>query len=345
MPKKFDVDDEDIKSGFIDILRKEIQSANLNFLIGSGCSMPAIQVLGNIEKNVQVLMEAGKQDETEEAIFSFIKPFLDVTEKLRSNSDAVKSTLDNYKLFFENISKILLKRKSNILPRRAIVFSTNYDLFSEKAFEEINTSAQMNDGFKRTPVLEGSFRFSSSEFFNSIFNNGNLYNYKAEIPSINLVKLHGSISWQTKNDEIVFSVNYLDNLLKEHDSILKVKTPAAIKEFNRKFNIVLPTKDKFKDTVLNQTYYELLRLYANELEKEITILIVEGFSFADEHILEITKRALKNPTFTLTVFCYSADDSKKYDQMFSSFDNVHIVYSESGRISFTDFNLLIKAAV
>lgn len=344
MAHKFNIDNDEVKRDFLDKLKKEIQSANLNFLIGSGCSMPAIQVLGDIEQEVQNSIKAGKVDESEEKIFNFLKPFLDVTEKLINNSASMKDVLDNYKSFFATISRILLKRKSNLLPKRATVFSTNYDLFAEKAFEEINVSSQMNDGFKRSPSLTSSFRFSSSEFFNSTFNNGNLYNYKAEIPSINLVKLHGSLSWQADNAEIIFSVNHLGDLFKEHEALLKNKTPIALREFNQKFSIVLPTEEKFKDTLLNQTYYELLRFYANELDKETTILLVEGFSFADGHIFEITKRALKNPTFTLIVFSYSEDESKRYDQMFSSYDNVHIVYSESTQISFGDFNLLIEAA-
>jgi len=39
---------------------------------------------------------------------------------------------------------------------------------------------------------------------------------------------------------------------------------------------------------MNQTYYELLRLYSNELRKREHRPICDGFSFADEHIREIT---------------------------------------------------------
>ena len=71
--------------------------------------------------------------------------------------------------------------------------------------------------------------------------------------------------------------------------------------------IVNPTKDKFKHTLLNQTYYELLRLYSNELEKENSILFVMGFSFADEHIREITLRAANsNPTLMIYVVAHSS---------------------------------------
>ena len=68
-----------------------------------------------------------------------------------------------------------------------------------------------------------------------------------------------------------------------------------------------PTKDKFKSTLLNQTYYELLRIYSNELERENTVLFVLGFSFADEHIRELTLRvANSNPTLAIYVFAHSS---------------------------------------
>jgi len=38
--------------------------------------------------------------------------------------------------------------------------------------------------------------------------------------------------------------------------------------------IVNPAKTKFEDTLLNQYYYDLLRIYSNELEKENSVLFV-----------------------------------------------------------------------
>ena len=106
------------------------------------------------------------------------------------------------------------------------------------------------------------------------------------------------------------------------------------------FSLVLPKKDKFKETILNQTYYDLLRIYTNELDRENTLLIAEGFSFADEHLLSLTKRALKNPTLKLIVFCYDKSP-EEYEDKFSPFNNVDIVYSEKGNIDFDKFNSIM----
>src|SRR6185436_13826702 len=83
------------------------------------------------------------------------------------------------------------------------------------------------------------------------------------------------------------------------------------------FPIVNPTKEKFKHTVLNETYYEMLRIYSNELEKENTVLFVMGFSFADEHIREISLRAANsNPTLLIYVFAHTRQAKAEIDTRF-----------------------------
>jgi hypothetical protein len=343
MATLFNVNDNETKSNILEKLRKEIQSASINFLIGAGCTAAAIPVLGTIEDDVQKRIDEHKENEAEILIFEYLQPFLEVSNKLISTSDpGTKVTIDIFKSLLDNISEILFARKSNIQPKRATIFSTNYDLFIERAFEEIKTPINLSDGFKRGPSVTGSSIFSPSEFFNSTFNSGNLYSYSVEIPSINLVKLHGSLSWQGNGGDIVFSIHHLEDLLSEHKKISKKKKPKEIKEFNNKFYVVFPKKDKFKSTLLNQTYYDLLRLFANELDKQNTLLITEGFSFRDEHILEITKRALKNPTLMIVVFSYSKKDSEHYSQIFAPYNNVDVVYPEIGNISFDDFNTTLK---
>ena len=61
---------------------------------------------------------------------------------------------------------------------------------------------------------------------------------------------------------------------------------------------------KFSDTLLNKNYYEMLRLFSNELEKENALLVVNGFSFRDEHILDLVKRSMVNPSLKILLFLY-----------------------------------------
>lgn len=108
------------------------------------------------------------------------------------------------------------------------------------------------------------------------------------------------------------------------------------------FSVILPNKQKFKNTLMNQFYYDLLRIYANELDKENTLLLAEGFSFADEHILEITIRALRNPTLRLVIFCFKEDEVAEYERKFDRHGNVDIIYSNGKEIDFAAFNAILK---
>jgi hypothetical protein len=245
-------------------------------------------------------------------------------------------------LFLKVITQCLSKRENNILPKQVTIFSTNYDLFVEKAFESLGMQVRLSDGFSRVPLLTNRFLFSLSEFFNSVSNNGNLYNYQVQIPSINLIKLHGSLSWQSQRENIIFSTDWLTKAIEEYKIALSSANISDKINLNQKFTVVLPKKDKFKDAILNQTYYDLLRIYANQLDRENSLLIVIGFSFSDEHILEITKRALRNPTLKVVIFCHKAAESCVFKDRFSPFNNVDVVFSETADVLFSDACLTVE---
>ena len=323
-------------------LSRIVQSANINFLIGSGCSYPAINVSGDTEKRIMEARTNGKDDIAEEILHDFLIQFLDNTKLLLENDTRkIKNTLEVYKMFLNNISNLLFNRKSNIIPSQAIVFSTNYDLFLEYAMNDFNNNFILCDGFKRTSNITGEYYYSSTEYFNTIFNTGNLYRYKVEIPTINLIKLHGSLNWQKKGDKIIQDLSYINKA----DKIKNSKNIVDIRNFNLLFNIVLPQDNKLRLTILEEIYYDLLRIYSNELDKENTILIVEGFSFADQHILEITRRALKNKTFNLIVFCFNNDDLSLLSSIFHSYRNVYIISNSRDNIDFKQFNKILSEII
>jgi hypothetical protein len=149
----------------------------------------------------------------------------------------------------------------------------------------------------------------------------------------------------TNGQNIEYEVPKATSLYNKYLKVKRSNSPVEIIDFNKQFSIVLPTKEKFRDTVINQTYYELLRIFSNELDKENTLLIAEGFSFSDEHILQLTKRALKNPTLLLVVFCYSSEDHIKNELKFKDFDNVLTIFSENKKISFTEFTKFMRQII
>ena len=125
------------------------------------------------------------------------------------------------------------------------------------------------------------------------------------------------------------TIRPIDELVTEADKYLQdldllgtgdgALTPAAVEAFSAgygKLGIVNPDKRKFATTVLNETYYELIRRLANELEKENSVLFVHGFSFRDEHLRDLVLRAARtNPTLQVIVFCYSRGGLQGYEQL------------------------------
>jgi len=223
----------------------------------------------------------------------------------------------------------LLKRKSTIINKQVNLFTTNIDVFLEKSLE--TASVEYNDGFR------GRFNpvFNFSNFKKTYYKTSLHYDNVFELPVFNLLKVHGSLTWNrfgkeditfSHNLELIRKINKLtipDNQLiqisdsedtKIEDLIesAKDKKPASpVEEFIKEYEklaIVNPTKEKFRETVLNRNYYELLRIYSNELEKENTVLFVMGFSFRDEHIREVTLRvASSNPTLIIYIISYTSN--------------------------------------
>lgn len=348
MANRINILEEKQKNHLCGILRKSIQSANLNFILGSGCSFPAIRPLGNVEREIHELLVDGRELDAEKMKFLFLKPIAKTSTLLTNgnNCKLAEATLSNYRDFLCNILTLLTRRKNNILIKQANIFTTNYDLFIKKAFDSFSSSMRLNDGFNRNPKLNNQYVFSPSEFFTTTYNKGNLYNYQVEIPSLNLIKLHGSMTWKQSATEILFQAEDRMGMLRDNVSDLWNSDDTTCLELLRKFNdqfyVVLPVKDKFRDTLLNRTYYDLLRIYANELDKENTLLIAEGFSFEDEHILDITKRSLRNPTLRLLIFCYKNDHVDGYETKFKDSNNVDIIYSDDKALDFSRFNNILK---
>jgi hypothetical protein len=319
-------------------LARSLQSGNVNFLIGSGASYPAIPSAGAVEGEIASLFEAGDADAAYLKLYDFLTTIQAPTNKLIANLvDANNNTVVyNYTEYLGIIEAILGERRTSLLPKQATIFTTNYDLFIEQASLSY-PAMRLNDGFSRAPSLTGRAEYSSRTFFTTISSTGNLYNYKFDIPCINLIKLHGSLSWKKGGESILFSVTNMPPLAPGH-------MPAHVKDFVDIYAVVLPQTKKFHTTLMDSTYYELLRIYANELEREGTLLVSFGFSFADAHILGITRRALNNPTLKLVAFAFNDTDREIYLERFAGCNNVDIIAPGSlTNIGFVGFNEVLRS--
>lgn len=337
MPKKVCVDDKEEFEAFTDALFRMLQSSHLHFVLGAGASAPAVKVAGDIETEIAKLARAGKREEARQKTLDFLGSFVAPMVGLLAAEPpkAVAAKISDYKRLILAIDAILAARATSLLPRQASIFTTNYDLFIERAAEEC-TSIILNDGFNRVPNLKNEHKFAPERLFDATHHTGNHYDYTAELPSINLVKLHGSMTWHQKGHDVIFKPLAFEEFKLEVDlGITKALDALAI---------VLPTLDKFEQTTIQRIYYDLLRIFANVMERENSLVIAFGFSFRDEHILEIVKRALRNPTLQLVMCCYATEEIAEQEERFASFNNVTLlVPQQTGSLDFARFNALLAS--
>ena len=328
-----------------------IQSANINFLIGSGASRPYLATLGSIEKLLTRLnddMSSHFEPKYKIAEASIYKAFYDsVIAPNRSyhkyGSD-YSETKKNYQNYLITWNSLLNKRHSHILKKQLNIFTTNIDLMIEDAANGMGI--ELNDGFRGSinPI------YDEANFMKSIMQTSIHFQHTSEIPVFNLLKIHGSINWSEHGNHIVLERfwNYYvgsEMCIRDSDRFVNLfntssdgeKTEKTYEQIiegaeelellyetseydafitaYKKFIIVNPTKRKFAETVLDYHFYELMRLYSNALEKENSVLFVAGFSFADEHIATLTRRSAENnPTLKVIIFAFcdeEEDDLKK----------------------------------
>lgn len=299
-----------------------VQSGEINFLIGSGASFPAISLAGNIEKDINNLLIENKEGDANLLALSFIEKL--ELESARALSGRARRngrmTIQRYKDFFGAIDSLLFDRKNYLLPKQANIYTTNYDIFIEKACSEISTLV-VSDGFDRKSSVLGSYRFSPEVYSDRTYRSGPVYiGRQSEMPTINIFKLHGSLNWRKEGEAVYYSeisTNKLSEKEKEDADLVN----QALSEKA----LILPNLKKFGSALMDHIYYDLLRFLAGSFDKENSVLFVFGFSFSDEHILEVVKRGLRNPTSQVVTFAYSRDEAEKFMSIFSSHRNVIVV--------------------
>lgn len=229
-------------------LEPYLQSGNLNFLIGSGASFPAIKTAGNIEVEINDLLTANKDDEANKKCFEFLRTINAANKALttlgfNANIGKVKR---RYIDFLSAVDRILFARKNILLARQANVFTTNYDLFFEHAAGAI-PGIVLNDGFDRSSLMKAA-TFSPERYFDRTYRSGTFYNHQIEIPTINLIKLHGSFSWRKKSNSVVFDATPVAMLTPPEEL-----NPAKIREYIQKHFLILPNLRKFHATLTDWT--------------------------------------------------------------------------------------------
>lgn len=339
-----------------DEIKKVIESCHLNFLIGSGASAPFFETLGSIENQLTALAgKIGKLSDDEyvvldasfkQAYFTFC---IEGNREIVKSSPGTKDVQSAYDQLLFALNTILIKRRSNLVNKQINIFTTNMDMFLDWSLEK--QSMSFNDGFSGRLKA----KFGTVHFHNTVRKTSSHYDYQSEVPHFNVFKLHGSVNWKLVDNEILYDYNLtqleeikskklsikdiLENIDDPIDDLTKAIAKKAIvkstahEAFLNAYNklvMINPTKAKFETTTRDLTFYELLRMYSNHLERENSVLFVIGFSFADEHIREITKRvAASNPTLLIVVFAYNKQAFESIRKFLTDYPNIKYVYDDS----------------
>jgi hypothetical protein len=353
----------------------EVYDKDLNFLFGSGASFGLFPTLALKIKNDQgkpwTLEQLATHFEDSNdpryvALFmhyyqSCIHPAQVFGLESVAGNERKGQVVNNYRTFLNNILQLLQRRKA--LDRRCNVFTTNYDgcfpLVADEILRQGNVDFLLNDGargFRRRYLQARNFK-------TYLCQTGVFERHQASVPQINLIHVHGSIYWQKETANII-----VDYETRPSETLLSPETRAKLAPFSacldnadatladlqnpnftgteidafwsayKSLPIVNPTKWKFHETVFEEHYYQMLRMLSYELEKPNAVLITFGFSFADEHILNLVKRSLSNPHLQVFVCCYSQSTRDMLRAEFRGFNNVRCLALEVGLMDFTAFN-------
>ena len=123
-------------------LRELAITKQLNFLIGSGASTPAIPLMSQCSDNdelVQIIQNKSKE---------LLNDTYEFDDNVGEGTNNIKKVLASYKKLIYAISDVLDRSNSRETPREANLFTTNYDLFVEKAVDIVlkETPLVFNDG-------------------------------------------------------------------------------------------------------------------------------------------------------------------------------------------------------
>lgn len=189
----------------------------------------------------------------------------------------------------------LVARDSNL--GRAHLFTLNYDTLFEQALELLGI--QYFDGF----TGRANSRFDPSVYGLDIYYPGEVAEGRVRRfdKFVHLYKLHGSIHWQVRDEELRARHPDLQPFANYRTRTF-AKRAAKLDELVKSLPSVgiLPTTNKFSQT-LAMPFAHLFRSFQIRLSAPQTFLLVLGYGFGDDHVTRIIETALMNPSLVMLV--------------------------------------------
>lgn len=181
------------------------------------------------------------------------------------------------------------------------VFTTNYDLIIEKSLEASNI-----------PYFDGFVGTYEPFFWQPSVDCINLSKDDLTKNWIRLWKIHGSLNWFWKEDEIT-----------KAQRIIRIGKINDIKDEVNEL-VIYPSKEKY-DSSRKQPFIAYFDRLKNYLLNGELLFIFTGYSFSDQHINEIIFNCLRqNNRLSILVFFYSDEEVEKLHDLTSSFMNLTV---------------------
>lgn len=288
---------------------------NLNFLFGAGTSSSAIPTMrqikyeldddlekndklkriyqeitkDNLEDALNVLhakrfyLEAqgtGSEEELSIVIdlIQYIQEFMFKKINIIFDGEPAEECLKNYKSFYQ---KLALRNKDLA---RLNVFTTNNDLFNERALDYLNLN--YNNGFGGG--LERVFNPARFRYTFSRKVDLNLEKFEPIENMVYLYKLHGSVNWEEAEGNSLFNIK--EKMLEGGE-----KSPSRTV-------LIYPTPMK-QNQSLGSPYSDLIREFQLKMSLPNSVLFIVGYSFSDEHLNNIIYQSLaSNSSLSLFIF-------------------------------------------
>ena len=196
-----------------------------------------------------------------------------------------KTSYDYDEKYFKHAKLIKQLTDMHVTPNRLSIVTTNYDTIIEESAYSLNYTVFDGFTFSHEPTFDvDMFDWYLSKPISDVKSQKEAYKKSV----INLLKIHGSLTWEREQDKIVRK-NKVD-----------LKSPIMI----------FPSSNKYMQSY-QKPYFELFSKFQELLRKPNTLLITAGFSFADNHISQMIIQALKNiPSLSLLITDFNISPEK-----------------------------------
>lgn len=251
-----------------------------------GIDLSADDVKGNLEQMMAVLINAHQfcktSDKEElsdvaslvENIIVGIKKFVLQKCTVGPFSNGDESVVALYRQFYQSLAT----RARGLAP--PWVFSTNYDLFNERAMDR--SGIPYSNGFSGTVERRfnpATYRLALAEQLDITSRR-----WAAVDGFVHFCKLHGSVNWT-----------------EEDTGLYPIRESHAPLDPSKDRVMIYPTPSK-QMASFGSPYSDMFREFQRQVVQDQSVLVILGFSFGDEHVNNIIFQGLTLPSFRVVAF-------------------------------------------